>query len=147
MAESMLRKGQSHQDGTYDYTCGCSFKDPECPYCYGGDLKRCQAAIKIARGQIYYGLLKTILHQIGYLANKFDLNYKATFEWLEEIGRVPTGTYERVMEGRPKVRDILSRAKDSAVCYERGRHEVYMLKGDKIVCRQCGKTFDEKARG
>lgn len=120
MAENMLRKGTTAPDGTYTYKCGCCFEIPSCPYCYGGDLSKCQEAIKTARGQIYYGLLKTILSHVGkqmvdetnalrqsqdgtlsavdlgYISLKFGLNYKATVEWLEETRCVKAGTHWRI---------------------------------------------------
>lgn len=131
---SMLRKGQSLPDGTYIYTCGCGFKNSNCAYCCGNDLKRCQAAIKTSRGEIYYGLLKTIIAHvgkamvadvhairakqgklvvvdIGWLSIKYDLNFKATAEWLEEVGACKSGSYERIKESRLKVRDILEAAR------------------------------------
>jgi len=117
---SRLRKGITASDGTYTYTCGCGFKDADCQYCQGGDLAKSQAAIKTARGEIYYGLLKTILSHvgkamvdetkrirqlrdgklspidIGYISLKFGLNYKATCEWLEETGVIWSGTYDEI---------------------------------------------------
>jgi hypothetical protein len=124
--ESRLRKGQSYPDGTYEYSCGCGFQDQECPYCYGGDLKRCQAAIKTNRGQIYYGLLKTILSRVGkaivddfkqctfvdvaYLSLQHGLNFKATAEWLEETGCMRTGLYEFFKSSGHKVGDAYAAA-------------------------------------
>jgi hypothetical protein len=129
-----LRKGVTHDDGTYEYTCGCGFKDSNCAYCYGGDLARCQEAIKTARGQIYYGLLKTILSHVGktlkdevrafkasgkftpidmgYLSLKYGLNFKATSEWLEECGAVKAGSYEMIQRGGLKVKDIYAAARE-----------------------------------
>jgi hypothetical protein len=129
-------KGSTAPDGTYTYTCGCGFEIPTCPYCYGGDLDKCRAAIKTARGQIYYGLLKTILSHvgkqivdeikrlrqrqggiapvdIGYVSLKFGLNYKATCEWLEETGCIRPGTHERITEMRDySVRFIYEKARE-----------------------------------
>lgn len=129
---NMLMKGKSFPDGTYKYICGCGFKDSNCAWCRGGDLKRCQDAIKTSRGSVYYGLLKTILSHvgkalvgefksidqtqqkvaaidIGWLAFRYGLNLKATCEYLEETGCLRTGTYERVLHNKEKlkVRDII----------------------------------------
>lgn len=132
---SMLRKGKTLLDGTYVYTCGCDYKNPACAYCYGHDLAKCQEAIKTSRGEVYYGLLKTILshvgkamvdetkalraHQnklsavdIGYISLKYGLNYKATCEWLEETQMLPAGTHERITEMRDySVKCIYSEAR------------------------------------
>lgn len=131
---TMLRKGYFEPDGTYRYTCGCGYRDGNCPFCYGGNLDKCRVAIKTARGQIYYGLLKTILGHIGkaivddartihretgkltgvdiaWISLNRDLNYKATFEWLEEVGVVYTGTYERV-RGQKSVAELYRMARE-----------------------------------
>lgn len=167
MSDSMLRKGKTSAAGAYTYVCGCGFKDSDCAYCCGGDLKRCQDAIKTARGQIYYGLLKTILRHvgkamydeakrlrdsdetltvvdIGWISRKYDLNFKATCEWLEEIVAIRTGTYARIKSGGLKVADIMAAAEQIAVCHERGRHEWYIGDGGARTCRQCGKTIKVK---
>lgn len=133
MSENMLRKGKTAPDGTYTYKCGCCFEIPSCPYCYGGDLDKCREAIKTARGQVYYGLLKTILSHVGkqmydeaknwqgklavvdlgYISLKYGLNFKATCEWLEETCVLPTGIYDRIMDGsRLKVKDIYAAARE-----------------------------------
>lgn len=106
-------KGQTQRDGTYLFTCGTcggkayTDKSIECAWCYGGDVARIAVELKTARGQRYYGLLKSFLRErgkamvdafvqirteagkvtpvdIGYIALRFDLNYKATWEWLYE---------------------------------------------------------------
>ena len=130
MKESMLRRGSTAPDGTYTYKCGCGFEIPSCPYCYGGDLAKCREAIKTARGQIYYGLLKTILSHVGkqmvdetkampkvavvdlgYISLKYGLNFKATCEWLEETHVLPTGTHDRIRASL-KVKTILDGARE-----------------------------------
>ena len=109
-----VAKGRTLADGTYLFTCGtCHGKasgDPnvECAWCYGGDVTRIAQEMKTARGQRYYGLLKSFLAvngkaivdefkaikatgkatpvEIGYLSLKYGLNFKATWEWLYETG-------------------------------------------------------------
>lgn len=132
---NQLRKGYINPDKTYIYRCGCGFRNPECPYCYGNDLARCKTAIKTARGSVYYGLLKTILghigktmydHEqriereegdftvadIGYLSIVYDLNFKATCEWLEEVYAINSGTYDRIKDCGIKVGAILKKARE-----------------------------------
>lgn len=129
--ESMLRRGSTQPDGTYIYKCGCCFEIPSCSYCYGGDLAKCQEAIKVARGQVYYGLLKVILSHVGkqmvveakgwqgklavvdlgYFALKYKLNFKATCEWFEETHVLPIGTHERIMASL-KVKAIFDAARE-----------------------------------
>ncbi len=67
------------------------------------------------RGQAYYdGLLKFLgvhgqkiiedarqiknisILDVGRLALKYDLNFKATCEWLEESRIIPTGTHDKI---------------------------------------------------
>lgn len=109
-----VAKGQTLEDGTYLFTCGTCHgkasvdKSIECSWCYGGDAQRIASEMKSARGQRYYGLLKSFLAvngkaivnhfkmikavqegkvtpvDIAYIALKFDLNFKATWEWLVE---------------------------------------------------------------
>lgn len=104
-----VAKGKTLADGTYLFTCGaCGGNNADCAWCYGGDIKRIAAELKTARGQRYYGLLKSFLKvngkpmvdawkamkargsvtpvEIAYLSLKYDLNFKATWEWLHETG-------------------------------------------------------------
>jgi hypothetical protein len=83
------------------------------------------------RGQAYYSRLKAILAEcgqqmaldahnikrdtgkftvvdIGRLARRYELNYKATCEWLEESGVLRTGTYDYILDGGIRVRDIMA---------------------------------------
>jgi hypothetical protein len=131
----MINKGVLQADKSYVYIChACGFKNADCPYCYGKNLERCQAEIRTTRGQRYYALLKTILTcvgrdiylegkriidaqggklfvvDIGYLSLKFNLNFKATCEWVEEIGIVPAGTHDRIIHSKFKVRDLYDAA-------------------------------------
>lgn len=107
-------KGKTQPDGTYLFTCGTcggkahTDKSIECAWCYGGDVARIATELKTARGQRYYGLLKSFLRErgkamvdelrrlqaerdgtitpveVGYVSLKFNLNFKATWEWLHE---------------------------------------------------------------
>lgn len=79
------------------------------------------------RGAAYYARLREILADcgqlladeakeidqitpldIGVLAIKYGLNFKATCEWLEESRVIPTGTYDRLIKRGIKISDILS---------------------------------------
>lgn len=89
--------------------------------------------LKVTRGKGYYTVLKAILAQVGpqiaadaraikaesgkltvfnvgCLAVKYDLNLKATFEWLEESRVLPAGTYDRLKERGLKAREVLDAA-------------------------------------
>lgn len=100
-----VAKGKSLEDGTYIYTCGkCGGGSATCDWCYGGDFIKVRDALKQGRrGQTYYSLLKEFLRiagkamvsefaalpkhtpvSVGYIALRFGLNYKATWEWLSE---------------------------------------------------------------
>lgn len=135
-----VAKGKTLPDGTYVFTCGtCHGKastDPnvECAWCYGGDVARISQEMKMARGQRYYGLLKSFLAvngkaivdefkalrisngkvtpvDIGYLSLKYGLNYKATWEWLHET-RCLSMDYDDVPHGF-KVREVYAAARES----------------------------------
>ena len=106
----LAAKGKSSPDGTYLYACGkCAGRNPQCDWCFGGDFNKVRSALKgeylgiTPRGQMYYSLLKEFLriagkpmvetaHQmkplkaadIGYISLYFGLNFKATWEWLQE---------------------------------------------------------------
>lgn len=94
------------------------------------------AELGTARGKRYYELLKQILADIGPLmvadfdkfketsgkvtlcnvgqiALRHGLNFKATCEWLEDARRLPAGTYETKLAGRIKVRDIMAAAREA----------------------------------
>jgi hypothetical protein len=158
---SMLRKGQSLADGTYVYRCGCSFANPECTYCYGANLERCRYALKSARGERYYGLLKTILSHIGkdlvdavrairdrnepvtvldvaWIAWKHDLNFKATCEWLEETSAIRSGVYNTVHDSRIKISEMMQQAQLLEQCHSIGQHD--LLAGQ---CQRCGKKIKQ----
>lgn len=125
-------KGQRQPDGTYIYTCGkCHGRDgnQDCDWCYGLNLDRIVEEMqKGARGQRYYSLLKAHLSitgkeivdewqrlkeekdalraaDIGYLSLKFRLNFKATWEWLEENWLVNV-SYDRFAESALTVREV-----------------------------------------
>jgi hypothetical protein len=91
--------------------------------------------LRVTRGKGYYTVLKQILAEcgqqiiddaniikatgkltvldIGRLAVKYDLNLKATAEWLEENRALPTGTYQRLLDRGLKAREILEAAKNN----------------------------------
>jgi hypothetical protein len=126
-----VAKGQIQADNSYKYTCGtCGGRgflldsrrgDELCVHCYNGDYARITEEMKTARGQRYYGLLKSALKvsgkaiaekaqalraehdgltmaMLGYMTHHFNLNFKALGEWLEECRIIPTGTTERISE-------------------------------------------------
>lgn len=88
--------------------------------------------LRNARGKRYYDILKQILAEIGpqiaedartikdqnggkltlfnvgQLAVKYDLNFKATVEWLEESRVLKTGAYERLKDAGVKAREVLT---------------------------------------
>ena len=86
--------------------------------------------LKVTRGKGYYTVLKAILaaigpqiaadaraivaengefspYNIGCLAVKYNLNFKATCEWLEESQVLPVGTYDRLKRSGLKFGKIL----------------------------------------
>jgi hypothetical protein len=94
--------------------------------------------LRHARGKRYYDILRLVLADvgalivtdaraviastgtlttldIGVLSVRYDLNYKATVEWLEENQVLPTGTYEKMLDSglgtRLKVGEILAAAR------------------------------------
>lgn len=90
--------------------------------------------LKTARGKRYYDILKLILVDvgpqivadaqqiaidtgkltvldIGRMAVKYDLNYRATCEWLEESRVLPAGAYQRLKDNGLKVGEVLAAAK------------------------------------
>lgn len=97
-------------------TCGgkaSADSNVSCDWCYGGDVKRIAAELKTARGARYYALLKAFLVvngkamvdeikrfkaqrddgkftpvEMGYVSLKYDLNFKATWDWIHENGLV-----------------------------------------------------------
>lgn len=126
-----VAKGRIQPDNTYQYTCGtCDGRgflldskrgDELCVHCYNGDYQRITEEMKTARGQRYYGLLKSALKvagkdiadkmlelkaeygkvslpMVGYLCHYFNMNFKALGEWLEECRLTPTGTTQRISE-------------------------------------------------
>jgi len=89
--------------------------------------------LKVTRGKGYFTVLKTILAEcgqqmvndakgtiqvegkftvldIGKLAIKYDLNFKATCEWLEESMIIPAGTYIRLKKRGLKATKVLEAA-------------------------------------
>lgn len=122
----MAAHGHAHEDGSYEYTCGlCGGQgsNASCPWCYGLNVKRISEEMrKGARGQRYYSLLKAHLSitgkaivdeckrlkaeqgkitpvEIAYLSVKFGLNFKATWEWLEETRCIQTSYGHYVRDG------------------------------------------------
>lgn len=128
-----VAKGQIQADNSYKYTCGtCNGRgflldsrrgDELCVHCYNGDYVRITEELKTARGQRYYGLLKSALKVSGkaiadkalalkaehgkitpillaYLSHHFQLNFKALGEWLEECRIIHTGSTLRIQESR-----------------------------------------------
>jgi len=136
----VVAKGHTLEDGTYVFTCGhCGgngrYGTDDCSWCYGLDTAKILEAMRQgARGQRYYGLLKSFLSvhgkamvgtaarllavnegkltmvEIAYVHLKFGLNFKATCEWLEETHCVRAGTYELIIDNHWKVRDIVASA-------------------------------------
>ena len=94
--------------------------------------------LKHTRGKGYYTVLKAILaevgqqivddanaikaesggkftvYNIGCLAVKYDLNFKATCEWLEESRVLPVGTYDRLKERGLKAMEVFEAVKTQA---------------------------------
>lgn len=86
--------------------------------------------LRVTRGRGYYTVLKAILasigpqlvadanaikaesggkltaYDVGCLAMKYDLNLKATCEWLEESRTLPVGTYDRLKRGGLKATEV-----------------------------------------
>lgn len=91
--------------------------------------------LKVTRGKGYYTILKAILADcgqqilddanaikatgkltvldVGKLAVKYDLNFKATCEWLEENRVLPAGSYQRLIDRGLKAREVLEAAKSA----------------------------------
>jgi hypothetical protein len=130
-------QGRTLEDGSYIYVCGlCRGRgnNAECPWCYGLNFDRIVEEMrKGARGQRYYSLLKAHLSitgkamvdeckrlrtelgaitpvEIAYLSVKFKLNFKATWEWLEETRCLRT-SYDSVVLGF-KVKEIVAAARE-----------------------------------
>lgn len=141
-------KGQTLDDGTYVYKCGkCygrgMYHGEACDWCYNLDVSRILEEMKKgARGQRYYSLLKAFLSvngkaivdefqrikdeqgafypvDIGYLSLKFGLNFKATWEWLEETYCLRT-TYHLFEDSGRKVRDVYASAREKYHMQEAG---------------------------
>lgn len=96
-----------------------------------GDYRAQAKKLRVTRGKGYYTILKAILYEvgpqiaadanaikaesggkftvynIGCLAVKYDLNFKATCEWLEESRVLPVGTYDRLKRGGIKFGETL----------------------------------------
>jgi hypothetical protein len=136
----LAAKGKTLDDGTYVYKCGkCygrgKYHGETCDWCYALDIQRIVEEMKKgARGQRYYSLLKAFLSvngkamveechriaqeqqkvtpvDIGYLSLKFGLNFKATWEWLEETHCLRT-TYHLFEDSGKKVRDVYALARE-----------------------------------
>jgi hypothetical protein len=122
----MINKGVIQPDKSYQYTCrqcagrGMVHGQP-CAHCYGLDVDRLCVELKLARGERYYALLKAYLSvrgkaivddaqgiraragkltpfDVAWLSAKYDLNFKAIFEWLEETNVCAAGTHYHVRE-------------------------------------------------
>lgn len=136
-----VAKGRTLEDGTYIYTCGhCGgtgrIAETVCNWCYGLDTNAILAAMSEgARGQRYYGLLKAFLSvrgkaivdearrlrdeqivlkvvDLAYIHVKFELNFKATVEWLEETQVIHSGVYEAIQDRGIKVRELVEKARE-----------------------------------
>jgi hypothetical protein len=87
--------------------------------------------LKVTRGKGYYTVLKQILaecgqqmadearaikeathritlYDLGVLALKYGLNFKATTEWLEESRVLKAGTYQRLVDSGVKAREVFT---------------------------------------
>lgn len=134
-----VAKGYITPDKRYIYVCSkCDgtgrYRNNDCDWCYNLDLDVLRAEIKTARGKRYYALLKAILSRvgkpivdtankihdetgkltpidIGYLSLWFDLNFKATCEWLEEAQIIPHGMHDRIRQN-VKVGDLYALARE-----------------------------------
>lgn len=108
--------------------------------------------LRHTRGKGYYTVLKAILadigpqlaadavailaesggkmtvYDIGCLAVKYDLNLKATFEWLEESRVIPAGTYDRLKDRGLKAREVLTLA-GAALAFEEA--QVALVNSDR----------------
>ena len=55
---------------------------------------------------------KMTVYEVARLAVRYNLNLKATFEWLEENHLLRAGTYERLRDGAAwRVRDVIAEAR------------------------------------
>lgn len=134
----LAAKGRIGPDSSYLYTCGLCHgqgNNADCPWCYGLNVERIAEEMrKGARGQRYYSLLKAHLSvtgkamvdecqrlkaerggsitpvEIAYLAIRFRLNFKATWEWLEETRMLRT-SYDSVSPGFT-VKQVMDRARE-----------------------------------
>lgn len=90
--------------------------------------------LKTARGKRYYDILKQVIAargddivrdaraaiaandgkltavDVGVLAVRYDLNLKATWEWLEECRVLPTGTYDKAVSRGMRAKQVLQSA-------------------------------------
>jgi hypothetical protein len=126
-------------DGSYVYICGrCSgvgyWRGRLCTDCYNLDLAPIRAELAGARGQRYYALLKAFLSligkdmvdeakrvkvecghitppDVGYISLAFGLNFKATWEWLEETCVIRT-SWSAFEDSGLKVRDVYRVARE-----------------------------------
>lgn len=95
------------------------------------------AKLRVTRGKGYYTILKAILaevgpllvadaeaikaesggkftvYNVGCLAVKYDLNLKATCEWLEESRVLPVGSYRRLKARGLKATEVFEAVKGS----------------------------------
>lgn len=95
--------------------------------------------LKVSRGKGYYTVLRLVLAEIGQamlddaraikaerggislldigrLAVRYDLNLKATMEWLAEGSQghiIPTGAYDMCVDGGMKARQVLEAARQA----------------------------------
>ncbi len=93
--------------------------------------------LKHCRGKGYYTVLKAIIRDIGpcinstfdemmlrnggistvdlgYIALIYNLNMKATIEWLEESEKLPTGTYDKIfIDHKVKVSKVYEAARET----------------------------------
>lgn len=148
-----VAKGRIQPDNSYSYTCGtCGGQghlldsrlgEEICVHCYNGDYARITEEMKTARGQRYYGLLKSALKvagkdiadkaiatrgengklsvaNVGYLCHYFNLNFKALGEWLEECRVIPTGKTQEIQETTFKMPDGTKKRFKVAIALEYG---------------------------
>lgn len=109
-----------------------------CTHCYGGSVEKITEALNSGvRGERYYALLKAFLRangkaivgeanrikaanesgrmsvaDCGYISLKFNLNFRATVEWLEETHCVKAGAYTQIMESKYSKTGKRMRVKD-----------------------------------
>jgi hypothetical protein len=99
------------------------------------NLRELTDKLKVTRGKGYYTILKQILaicgqqmadearatkeanealtlYDLGALALKYDLNFKATVEWLEESRVLKSGAYQRLIDRGVKAQELFAKVKE-----------------------------------